>query len=323
MFWAEARRERRAARWLAHMHNEGAAFDRAAFEQWRGRDPANARLFDEMAATWRIDFPSEARAASTQVSKPSGPSHRATPRIAAWALAASLVAAIVVGSAVRWGSHSPPLEASASEVAVPPGQTRAARLPDGSVATLSGGSRLQIAYTQGERRLTLLFGQARFDVAHDATRPFRVFAGHGVITAHGTVFDVRVASSGIDVVLVRGSIDVARRDAASGTRRLAPGDRVHVPDTGPISSPEANRGSAPGQPAMLEFEATSVGDAIAAFNARNARQIDLADARVAMETVTGGFHANDPEGFARMLATMFDLHLDAGDARRLTLQPRS
>ena len=65
-----------------------------------------------------------------------------------------------------------------------------------------------------ERLVVLEKGQARFDVAHDTSRPFIVHAGGEQIVAVGTQFDVRWTQDRLSVVLVQGQVAVLpARDA--------------------------------------------------------------------------------------------------------------
>jgi len=52
-------------------------------------------------------------------------------------------------------------------------------------------------------------GEARFEIAHDPKRPFRVLAGAGVITAVGTVFNVRRLDNLVVVTVGEGIVEVA------------------------------------------------------------------------------------------------------------------
>ena len=62
---------------------------------------------------------------------------------------------------------------------------------------------------------------------------------------------------------------------------------------------------------MLTFAAMRVPDAIKVMNQRNTRKIIVIGTRLTNETVTGGFSANDPDGFATMLAALFHVRLAA------------
>lgn len=89
-------------------------------------------------------------------------------------------------------------------------EVREHRLPDGSVVTLGAASRISIDFSDEERRVTLLAGEAFFDVETDPTRPFFVEARDSVTRVVGTKFDVRLRSDTVSVSVAEGQVDVAR-----------------------------------------------------------------------------------------------------------------
>lgn len=321
MFGLADRRARAAAKWLARMGNEGAAFDREKFERWRAAHADNARAFNDAAKSWNLDLPVaatryaretsyDAASGIDTVQRTTGPH-----RVALAALAAVLVAMIAGIGFERAGmfggsERGSPIQVVAN-ISTGANEVRAFRLSDGSIATLGADSELAIAYAKDMRRLTLLRGHARFDVAHDGNRPFKVHAGQSVITAHGTEFDVRIGPQGVKVMLLRGAIDVERLEGARRTgdvRKLAPGDTLTVPVSGPLGAIAPAMPTDADKGAMMTFDNTPLNQAVEAVNRRNARKI-VVDAKVGNEKITGGFNAGDPDSFAQMIASMFDLAL--------------
>jgi transmembrane sensor len=73
------------------------------------------------------------------------------------------------------------------------GERRAFDLPDGSRITLDADSVLNVQMLPDRRSLQLARGEAYFEVAKDAARPFLVRAGGAVVRAVGTAFDVRMS----------------------------------------------------------------------------------------------------------------------------------
>jgi ferric-dicitrate binding protein FerR (iron transport regulator) len=133
------------------------------------------------------------------------------------ALAASVCLLTVLG--YRFLSPHPrmlPLRSERTLVgqtyATRPGEQREIVLPDGSVATLRGESVLR-AKLAGQPRIVILDrGDVFVRVRHDpANTPFRVLAGDGSITAHGTRFFVRHDSQHVEVVVTEGSVDIRTR----------------------------------------------------------------------------------------------------------------
>jgi transmembrane sensor len=88
------------------------------------------------------------------------------------------------------------------------GEQRFAKLADGSTLELNSRSRVRIRFSEHERDVDLLEGQALFHVAKDATRPFVVHSDATQVRAVGTEFDVYRKDSGTVVTVVEGRVAV-------------------------------------------------------------------------------------------------------------------
>jgi len=215
----------------------------AAFERWIAADPLHADAYRAVKAIWlRAGVVTEDTALDDILQEarrlPPEPTlvRRAWPTVAA---AACLVLAL-------WSSHElqrASRDAPAVTYATATGEQRSVYLKDGSIVLLDTRSELQVLYKQHERRLRLLSGQADFQVAHDAERPFVVQAGGSAITATGTRFQVRLGEGVGMVTLLQGrvivdSVPEAQRlngNTHSGEQRIAlqPGERLAFgPDGG-------------------------------------------------------------------------------------------
>src|SRR5215472_8224814 len=104
----------------------------------------------------------------------------------------SAVAATVVALAAgaMWWAHDGELFGIPKTYRVAHGEQSVQRLPDGSVVHLDTDSALTVRYSGGERLVELDRGQALFEVAHEASRRFRVAAGIAGVIAVGTRFNV-------------------------------------------------------------------------------------------------------------------------------------
>lgn len=92
------------------------------------------------------------------------------------------------------------------------GAPKSVHLADGSVVRLAPGGAMSVDFADGERKVNLLRGEAYFDVAHDAARPFRIAAAGTTTTVLGTAFDVRRKKDGVAVSVRRGRVRVGCDD---------------------------------------------------------------------------------------------------------------
>lgn len=88
-------------------------------------------------------------------------------------------------------------------------------LPDGSTVILNNGSKLHYNDDFGLRsREAWLTGEAYFDIARDASKPFKVHTGKITTTVRGTAFNVKAyaAEDKITVTVKHGEVEVSDRD---------------------------------------------------------------------------------------------------------------
>jgi transmembrane sensor len=94
------------------------------------------------------------------------------------------------------------------------GERATIQLSDGSQLVLAAESRLRIPSDFGDKKRELfLDGEAVFDVAHDATRPFRVYIKDAVAQDIGTRFNLRAYGddSVVTVAVAEGVVALAPR----------------------------------------------------------------------------------------------------------------
>lgn len=87
-----------------------------------------------------------------------------------------------------------------------PGEVRELTLADGSHVTLNGGSRLETRLTGYRRNVALKSGEAYFDVAHDASRPFYVGLAGGKVRVLGTEFNLSYLPNGVELDVYEGKV---------------------------------------------------------------------------------------------------------------------
>ncbi|WET68005.1 FecR family protein [Sphingobacterium sp.] len=111
------------------------------------------------------------------------------------------------------------------EVTTSSKETKTVRLSDGSTLVLNTNSSLRYAEPLDKdlRKVELLHGEATFDIAKDAKRPFRVAVEQAEIEVLGTLFNVNAYSSKLAVTLAEGSI---RFKKGTFQCMLVPGERL-------------------------------------------------------------------------------------------------
>src|ERR1700722_18020756 len=106
------------------------------------------------------------------------------------------------------------LSPTGERYSTPIGGIASVPLADGSHITLNTATQVHVELTPQERRIRLDDGEAFFEVAHDASRPFVVQVGNKRVIAVGTKFSVRRVGDDIRVVVTEGKVRVDSGSAA-------------------------------------------------------------------------------------------------------------
>jgi len=317
---AQDRLDDKAADWASKMRGPERERHREAFEHWYRSSSAHAEAFDEATAGFEEAGVLRQGELGRARNLPERPTRTVPLRYALGAVVAAAALALIFLVSAYMPSPLPVGE-SAVRYATG-GEAHEARLPDGSRLTLARESIATVAFTRGERRITLERGRGRFSVAHDA-RPFRVAAGSAEVLARGTVFEVRLAAGRTSVSLVEGSVDVSYPAAPAERRgrlvwRLKPGEQIVVggsADAADARRPQRWAQTVPARRAqpsstMLKFEDTPLAEAVAEANRHSRTRIRLTDPSLGALHVTGAFRAGDTEQLAESLAVAFRLYLE-------------
>lgn len=230
-------------------------------------------------------------------------------RIGWTALAASLMACALLTVMLLSQPSGPDVHRTAL------GEVLRLPLADGSAVTLNSASEIQVEYSPSRRHISLLRGEALFDVAKDVDRPFVVVADGMEVVAVGTSFSVRrepgeplqvTVREGVVEVLDPGSKQNAVRIAANFAASVRHGATVHMQ---PLAADQVDRNLAWRQ-GMLSFDGNTLGQAAATFARYNQTRILIDDPRVAERRVVGLYSATDPAGFAQAVAAALNLRVE-------------
>jgi transmembrane sensor len=195
------------------------------------------------------------------------------------------------------------------------GEQRSVVLSDGSVVTLNTSSSIKVSMVKDRRTVTLLSGEALFQVAHDASRPFEVETGDTTIRAVGTQFDVDRRTAGTTVTVVEGRVAVFTapansNDGDASNLPLAAGEQLTVAPRSKSHTVRANVAAATAwTQRKLIFENRPLGEVAAEFNRYNRQSIDIRSPELRSQEVTGVFQANDPDSFMLFLAKIPDVNI--------------
>lgn len=183
-------------------------------------------------------------------------------------------------------------------------ELRTIDLEDGSRVRLAPQSAIGLAFSEGERRVRLLKGEAFFDVAPNANRPFRVVAGDVIATVVGTAFEVGLQDEGAAVAVRHGRVRVDdARTSPPLSETLQAGDWVKV------KGRAAQRGTQPvedvGDWTVAQFVARDrpIGEIVERLRGYYDGVVVVQDSAFAARLVSGVYDLRDPEATLRNLAS--------------------
>ncbi len=316
---AQERIEHDASLWLAARDARGGdePQDSASFDLWLNADIRHRIAYLRLESAWR-------RAERLKDLKPLDreidADLLAPPRRPRWPLALAASCAAAVLCAGLWMAYLR-FDGQVYETRV--GGFSRLVLEDGSVIDLNTNSEVRVRLDRARRDVRLVRGEGRFQVAHDATRPFTVSAAGADVRAVGTEFSVRLRESAqVDVLVSEGRVAIVSEHAPDSPSLHAGEAAVVLRDSVSVSrvDPQVLASRLAWTSGRLEFRGETLAFAVAELNRYNRRQITLADAQLAKLRVGGSFNATDPESFAAALASTFGLRIDAGKSDVIVLR---
>lgn len=346
------------------------AQEKKRFDAWLRESPQHLRAYLEMSGVWEdvaaIDpslnasadeLIARARAEENIVPLASAPPFRqrepsetsrrkrAIPALGKVGLYYALAASVLLTLAGTW------LYGQRNTYSTGVGEQRSIVLEDGSTVELNSRSRIMVRFSDAERGVDLIEGQALFRVAKNPIRPFIVSADGTHVRAVGTQFDVYRKSSSTVVTVVEGKVAVfgephlpssnaekggantplqvtgegsgprsgkseaATGDSANGAIFVAAGEQVTVTHATAAPSPKrANLAAATAwtQRSLL-FDSSPLTEVAEEFNRYNTRQLVIEDPELASIHVSGVFSSVDPALLLRFLRTQPELAVEETD----------
>jgi transmembrane sensor len=334
-----------ASYWLVSLDEGLTPAEKVEIEKWLRADPAHARALVEQARVWdELGSLSElAGIYPLENYRTAAPRRLRNVAVAASLAIAMLASVWIAGSTFREVEPTAnlPVETQPTrEYQTAVGEQLSARLPDGSVVSINTDTELAIRFSPTERLVHLRRGEALFDVAHDAERPFRVAAGERLFEALGTVFNVQRDPRGeLHLVVTEGRVRIQRTAPedtgisgpsanalpASENVTILAGHSVSIADT----KQEVRALSAVDIEArlswkrgMLVFRGEPLAEVLHEVERYTAMRFVLKDAAVAAVPVGGYFRTGDVEGVLLALRETFGIETRQITATQIELSLR-
>jgi transmembrane sensor len=210
------------------------------------------------------------------------------------------------------------------------GQQARFSLSDGSRVKLNTNSLVEVSFSKKMRLLTLIKGEASFDVTKDKSRPFMVRVGKNSFTALGTIFNIEKKSNkDIELVVTEGRVlisesyqpidQLVKQQTRLTTDRL-PGVVIASGEIATIenSAYTANKRMSfeqiqrvlAWQQGMLVFNGQPLDEALTEVSRYTTIKFEIIDSKLNQTKVSGYFKANDIDGLLESLKNNFNVQFE-------------
>jgi transmembrane sensor len=310
---------------------------------WCGGDDENLIEFRRACDLWNAFGSKEVEAllaAATRPAMPLRPLSADLPRPAvpsrprrrglrrAGAVAATLLLGVTAAFFVQQQIENAGREIHATPIA----QHDTDLLADGSRLEIGAASRVTSRYSEQRREIEVQEGEAFFEVAHDAERPFVVRAGEVRIRAVGTAFNVRRGATRTVVTVSEGAVEVLFKHwydlfTPAGERRTlarAGEQAVYDRSTGRLHTEAVDTEAATAwrrDSRSFSFLNEPLADVVAYVNRYSERKIVIADDVLARRTFTGSVHHDRGKDWLRALERAYPLRVQQAEDGAIRLVP--
>ncbi|MCQ8117490.1 FecR family protein [Methylomonas rosea] len=286
--------------WIRLDSGKLSATEQAEFSRWLAADPLHRQAYEQLRELWGVLDSVAPRIEIPAIRKP-----KPVFRSWQWALPA------LVGGCLALWLFNPLWTILRADFHTGFGERRDVHLSDGSTVHLNSNSALDVNIDGAQRQLTLLQGEAWFEVSPDTARPFRVNTEHGSVTALGTAFNVRLRDGQTEVSVTQHSVavDLEQADGKALHTVVVEGQQISYSaesGLGNLQNIDSQTVTA-WQRGKLVFENRPLGEVVAELNRYHRGFLLINDAELAQRRVNGVFRTDQALSVLAALETSLQL----------------
>ncbi|BFM12367.1 FecR domain-containing protein [Simiduia litorea] len=188
------------------------------------------------------------------------------------------------------------------------GEIQAVELADGSRLTLNASSKVDIAFTETERRIILRSGEIFIEVAKNPNRPLIVETEQGEARAVGTAFNVRLRDNTAAVLVAEGLVDVTAKSGEP--QRLAANQSIKLAEQVGLINERRSEDVATAlawREQRLFFSNVALAEFVEEMNRYSYQHMVIVDSELSSVRVGGAFSAGDTPAAVSMLEAGFSV----------------
>lgn len=328
----KARINAEASDWVIKQSYDFSPDDQDAFFEWLAADPDHADAYQEHQETWKhLDIladwrPEHSLKVNRDLLDVNQTGSRSPKRSKLWLFGAAAVLTLgcLLGVSVFTDTFSGPIKLSSGEYAL--GYERHV-LDDGSIVELNLGTQAVVDFSDDQRLITLVSGEAYFTIAKDSERPFIVTANGVSVQAVGTIFNVQIRDDSVDVLVTEGRVRVKPEDydetvAGEGVldervQELTAGQQTVVElssdpccfEVTDLSDSELED-ELTWLKQVIYFDAVPLSEIVFEFNRRNYRKLVIEDPTIEDTLLTVTIRPHNIDDFVELLPAISDIRAD-------------
>lgn len=303
-----------AVEWFARLRSSRVtAEDRVAFSAWIESNDLNKAAFDRIDLLWNDLEVLENLSIDLVSTKPESPLIHLREKwnmLAGPRLATAVMMLIIAVTVWLWV----PVETDIQTASYSTGQGRheTVTLADGSKVYMNTQSEIVVKFDDDVRKVKLIQGEGLFEVQHETERDFVVVAGHGIIRAIGTVFNVNKVSDKTTITVLTGTVEVSvQTENGEVVKLLNTTEQIsYRQSSGPeevvrFESPEKVARVVSWQSGRLFYEAVPLEDVVAELNRYFSREIRIGDDNLRNIEVSAVLDIQDEETVIKAIERTF------------------
>ncbi len=226
-----------------------------------------------------------------------------------WRYPAGAVAAMAMVALVFVTVFDNGPDVTFSSYATARGDAEIVKLADGSGMHLNGLSRIEVAYSDSERRINMLEGEVYYDVSSDRNRPFIVEISGVEVQALGTAFDIEKGKDAVTVIVTEGTVSIGY---GGETKKYSAGNKIEVMH-GVASDPfkvtklllSDYLEAVTWRTGVINFSGESLSLALERINRQSEKPIVLVDGELSEIQIFGSFRQDNIESFLHAIEALY------------------
>lgn len=323
-----------ASAWIARLSSDQlTSDDQQQFTCWLNSSPEHKLAFEQMSALWgSLDsvrlLPSAKdmlestnnqvfNVCVTEIERAEKFTHKFWTKGKGLIAASFLLVAVLI--VIPLSSPSTVAPSQQAQAVVDPlrystvvGERRKVNLDDGSVIELNTNSIVEVLFDQKKRQISLLKGEAYFDVAKDRNRPFVVDTGNGEVMAIGTAFNINRYADKTIVTVTEGTVavkNIQRDNILSKPSYVASNQKVMIDEGGLGRVLATSRGeNIEWMSNTVVFNEMPLSIALTEVGRYLPFDVYLTDPSLSQVKVSGTFSLGSPQATLEAIVATFDLN---------------